>query len=58
MSCGSMSTRFIMLLAASTAMVMMSSSGPGTDLLEIIRSLPIDFPSTPHTLPISSGVIL
>ncbi len=57
MSFGSTLTRLIMFLAASTAMVIVSSSGDGTDLLLIIRPLPMAFPSTPQTFPISSGVI-
>ena len=50
--------RLIMFLAASTDMVIVSSSGAGTDLQLIIRPLLMDLPSTPHTFPISSGVIL
>jgi hypothetical protein len=58
MSQGSIDTRFIMFLAASTDIVIVSSSGEGTDLLKMSKPLLIISPSVPQTLPISWGVIL
>ncbi len=57
MSLGLVEVRRIMLRAASTEMVMTSSSGPGTDLLNIMRPLLMASPSLPHTLPISGGTM-
>ena len=51
-------TRSSMSLAAVVAMVTVSSSGEGTDFWKIIRPFPMAAPSAPHTLPISSGLIL
>ena len=50
-------TLAIMPLAASVAMVTTSSSGDGTDFWFMNSPLPIALPFTPHTLPISSGVM-
>jgi hypothetical protein len=58
MSCGLTSHLRIMALAASTEIVIVSSSGAGTDLQLIISPLLIAFPSAPQTFPISSGEIL
>ena len=43
--------------AASTEIVMTSSSGPGTDFARMFRFRPIAFPSAPHTAPMTSGAI-
>ena len=59
MSAGSTSgTLSSMYLAASVEIVTVSSSGEGTDFWLIIRPFPMEAPSVPHILPISSGFIL
>ena len=57
-SCGLISARANALLAASTAIVTVSSSGPGTDFSLTTNPFEIEFGSSPHTLAISSTLIL
>ncbi len=58
MSFGWMSARLMAFRAASTEIVMTSSSGEGTLLLWMFSPRPMAAPSTPHTFPMTSGVIL